>query len=201
LKIHYQITKSSNYQISIMSRIGKKPVEIPSGVTVTVGTGNIVSVKGPKGELKETIDRDIKVEVKDGKVEIERPTDQIRHRAMHGLYRSLISNMVKGVTEGYKKQLELVGVGFKASNQGNLLDLSLGYSHNIIFEIPKELKVATSQEKGQNPMINFESIDKQLIGQVCAKIRSLRKPEPYKGKGVKFAGEVLRRKAGKAAGK
>jgi large subunit ribosomal protein L6 len=184
-----------------MSRIGKKPVDIPSGVTVTVGANNVVSVKGPKGELKETIDRDIKVEVKDGKVEIERPTDQIRHRAMHGLYRSLISNMVKGVTEGYKKQLELVGVGFKASNQGNLLDLSLGYSHNIIFEIPKEMKVATSQEKGQNPMINFESIDKQLIGQVCAKIRSLRKPEPYKGKGVKFAGEVLRRKAGKAAGK
>ncbi len=184
-----------------MSRIGKKPVEIPNGVTITVGAGNVVSVKGPKGELKETIDRDIKVEVKDGIVNIERPTDQIRHRAMHGLYRSLVSNMVKGVTEGYTKQLELVGVGYKASNQGNLLDLSLGYSHNIIFEIPKELKVSTSQEKGQNPMINFESIDKQLIGQVCAKIRSLRKPEPYKGKGVKFAGEVLRRKAGKAAGK
>ncbi|HNU88546.1 MAG TPA: 50S ribosomal protein L6 [Ferruginibacter sp.] len=184
-----------------MSRIGKKPVEIPNGVTITVGAGNVVSVKGPKGELKETIDRDIKVEVKDGVVNIERPTDQIRHRAMHGLYRSLVSNMVKGVTEGYTKQLELVGVGYKASNQGNLLDLSLGYSHNIIFEIPKELKVSTSQEKGQNPMINFESIDKQLIGQVCAKIRSLRKPEPYKGKGVKFAGEVLRRKAGKAAGK
>jgi large subunit ribosomal protein L6 len=198
---HQQIIKLSNYQINIMSRIGKKPVEIPSGVTVAISAENIVSVKGPKGELKETVDRDMKIELKDGKVEIMRPTDQIRHRAMHGLYRSLISNMVKGVTEGYKKQLELVGVGFKASNQGNLLDLSLGYSHNIIFEIPKELKVTTSQEKGQNPMINFESIDKQLIGQVCAKIRSLRKPEPYKGKGVKFAGEVLRRKAGKAAGK
>ena len=184
-----------------MSRIGKKPVEIPSGVTIAVSADNVVSVKGPKGELKETVDRDIKIEVKDGVVNIARPTDQIRHRAMHGLYRSLISNMVKGVTEGYKKQLELVGVGYKASNQGNLLDLALGYSHNIIFEIPKELKVATSQEKGQNPMISFESIDKQLIGQVCAKIRSLRKPEPYKGKGVKFAGEVLRRKAGKAAGK
>ncbi len=184
-----------------MSRIGKKPVEIPNGVTVTVGADNVVTVKGPKGELKETIDRDIKVEAKDGIVNIIRPTDQIRHRAMHGLYRALISNMVKGVTEGYKKQLELVGVGYKASNQGNLLDLALGYSHNIVFEIPKELKVTTSQEKGQNPMINFESIDKQLIGQVCAKIRSLRKPEPYKGKGVKFAGEVLRRKAGKAAGK
>ncbi|HQY10772.1 MAG TPA: 50S ribosomal protein L6, partial [Ferruginibacter sp.] len=183
-----------------MSRIGKQPISIPAGVTVTVGADNIVTVKGPKGELKETIDRDIRVEAKDGVVNIVRPTDQIRHRAMHGLYRSLVSNMVKGVTEGYSKKLELVGVGYKASNQGNLLDLSLGYSHNIIFEIPKELKVSTSQEKGQNPMINFESIDKQLIGQVCAKIRSLRKPEPYKGKGVKFAGEVLRRKAGKAAG-
>lgn len=184
-----------------MSRIGKKPVVIPSGVTVTVGKDNIVTVKGPKGELKQTVDSDIKIEVKDGNVDILRPTEQIRHRAMHGLYRSLINNMVTGVTEGYKKQLELVGVGYKASNQGNLLDLALGYSHNILFEIPKELKVTTSQEKGQNPMINFESIDKQLIGQVCAKIRSLRKPEPYKGKGVKFAGEVLRRKAGKSAGK
>ena len=184
-----------------MSRIGKKPVEIPSGVTITVNANNVVTVKGPKGELKETIDRDITVEITDSVVNITRPTDQIRHRAMHGLYRSLVGNMVKGVTEGYTKKLELVGVGFKASNQGNLLDLALGYSHNIIFEIPKELKVVTSQEKGQNPMISFESIDKQLIGQVCAKIRSLRKPEPYKGKGVKFAGEVLRRKAGKAAGK
>ncbi|HMK02891.1 MAG TPA: 50S ribosomal protein L6 [Ferruginibacter sp.] len=184
-----------------MSRIGKKPVEIPSGVTISVNADNVVTVKGPKGELKQTIDRDIKIEVKEGTADIIRPTDQIRHRAMHGLYRSLVSNMVKGVTEGYKKQLELVGVGYKASNQGNLLDLALGYSHNILFEIPKELKVVTSQEKGQNPMISFESIDKQLIGQVCAKIRSLRKPEPYKGKGVKFAGEVLRRKAGKAAGK
>jgi large subunit ribosomal protein L6 len=151
--------------------------------------------------LKQSVDRDIKIEVSDGQVNIIRPTEQIRHRALHGLYRSLISNMVKGVTEGFTKKLELVGVGYKASNQGNLLDLALGFSHNIIFEIPKELKVVTSQEKGQNPMISFESIDKQLIGQVCAKIRSLRKPEPYKGKGVKFAGEVLRRKAGKAAGK
>jgi large subunit ribosomal protein L6 len=139
--------------------------------------------------------------VKDGEVEITRPTDQIRHRAMHGLYRALIANLVKGVTEGYKKNLELVGVGYKASNQGNLLDLSLGYSHNIIFEVPKELKVATSQEKGQNPMIALEGIDKQLLGQVAAKIRGLRKPEPYKGKGVKYVGEYIRRKAGKAAGK
>ena len=184
-----------------MSRIGKNPVTITNGVNVTVSQENVVTVKGPKGELKQSIDRDIKVEVKDGKVEFVRPTDQIRHRAMHGLYRSLVNNMVKGVTEGYSKKLELVGVGFKAANQGNLLDLALGYSHNIIFEIPKELKVTTSQEKGQNPMITLESIDKQLLGQVAAKIRSLRKPEPYKGKGVKFAGEVLRRKAGKAAGK
>ena len=184
-----------------MSRIGKKPVEFPAGVTISVNADNIVTVKGPKGELKQTVDRDIKIEVKEGTVDVVRPTDQIRHRAMHGLYRSLISNMVLGVTEGYTKKLELVGVGYKASNQGNLLDLALGYSHNIVFEIPKELKVTTSQEKGQNPMISFESIDKQLIGQVCAKIRSLRKPEPYKGKGVKFAGEVLRRKAGKSAGK
>lgn len=184
-----------------MSRIGKKPVVIPSGVTISVNADNIVTVKGPKGELKETVDRDIKIEVKDGQVEIARPTDQIRHRAMHGLYRSLISNLVTGVTEGYKKNLELVGVGYKASNQGNLLDLSLGYSHNIIFEVPKELKVTTSQEKGQNPMIALEGIDKQLLGQVAAKIRGLRKPEPYKGKGVKYVGEYIRRKAGKAAGK
>ncbi len=184
-----------------MSRIGKNPVTITSGVNVTVSPENVITVKGPKGELKQNVDRDIKVEVKDDKVEFVRPTDQIRHRAMHGLYRSLVNNMVKGVTEGYSKKLELVGVGFKAANQGNVLDLALGYSHNIIFEIPKELKVTTSQEKGQNPMITLESIDKQLLGQVAAKIRSLRKPEPYKGKGVKFAGEVLRRKAGKAAGK
>jgi len=184
-----------------MSRIGKKPVVIPSGITVTVGADNTITVKGPKGELKQAIDRDIKVEVKDGKIEISRPTDQIRHRALHGLYRSLLSNMVKGVSEGYKRQLELIGVGFKASNQGNLLDLALGYSHNIIFEIPKELKLATAQEKGENPKIMLEGTDKQLIGQVAAKIRGLRKPEPYKGKGVRYTGEVVRKKAGKAAGK
>ncbi len=184
-----------------MSRIGKKPVSVPAGVTITVGADNVITVKGPKGELKQAVDRDIKVEVKDGHVELGRPTDQIRHRAMHGLYRALINNMVTGVTAGYQKKLELVGVGFKAANQGNLLDLALGYSHNIVFEIPKELKVTTAQEKGQNPSILLEGIDKQLLGQVCAKIRSLRKPEPYKGKGVKFEGEVLRRKAGKAAGK
>ena len=184
-----------------MSRIGKQPVKIPNGVTITVGNDNVVTVKGPKGELKQAIDRDIKVEVKDGEVIFSRPTDQIRHRALHGLYRALISNLVKGVTEGYKKNLELVGVGYKASNQGNLLDLSLGFSHNIIFEIPKELKLGTDQQKGQNPTISLEGTDKQLIGQVAAKIRGLRKPEPYKGKGVKYVGEVIRRKAGKAAGK
>ena len=184
-----------------MSRIGKKPVQIPNGVTITVDGNNSITVKGPKGELKQIIDRDIKVEVKDGKVEFGRPTDQIRHRALHGLCRALVANMVRGVTDGYKKQLELIGVGFKASNQGNLLDLALGFSHNIIFEIPKELKIATAQEKGENPKIILEGADKQLIGQVAAKIRGLRKPEPYKGKGVRYVGEVVRKKAGKAAGK
>jgi large subunit ribosomal protein L6 len=184
-----------------MSRIGKQPVSIPAGVTITVSADHVVTVKGPKGELKETINRDISVEVKDGQAVLTRPTDQIRHRAMHGLYRSLVSNMVKGVTDGFKKDLELVGVGFKAANTGNVLDLALGYSHNIIFEIPKELKVTTLTEKGQNPKIFLEGVDKQLIGQVAAKLRSLRKPEPYKGKGVKYIGEQLRRKAGKAAGK
>ena len=184
-----------------MSRIGKQPVVVPGGVNITVGKDNVVTVKGPKGELKQQIDRDIKVEVKDGEVVFTRPTDQIRHRALHGLYRSLLSNMVKGVTDGYERKLELIGVGFKAANQGNVLDLSLGYSHNIVFEIPKEIKVATAQEKGQNPIITLEGIDKQLIGQVAAKLRSLRKPEPYKGKGVRYVGEVVRKKAGKAAGK
>jgi len=184
-----------------MSRIGKQPITIPAGVTVTVGADNVITVKGPKGELKEAIDRDIKVEVNGNEINITRPTDQIRHRAMHGLYRALLNNLVKGVTEGYKKELELVGVGFKASNTGNLLDLALGYSHNIIFEVPKELKVATATEKGKNPIITLEGIDKQLLGAVAAKLRSLRKPEPYKGKGVKYTDEVVRRKAGKAAGK
>jgi len=184
-----------------MSRIGKQPITVPTGVTMSVSGDNTLSVKGPKGELKQPIDRDIKVELVDGKIEVTRPTDQIRHRALHGLYRSLVSNMVKGVTEGFKKNLELVGVGFKATNQGNVLDLSLGYSHNIIFDVPKELKVATLTEKGQNPKILIEGTDKQLLGQVAAKIRGLRKPEPYKGKGVRYQGEVVRKKAGKAAGK
>lgn len=184
-----------------MSRIGKQIITVPAGVTITVGNDNVVTVKGPKGELKQAIDRDIKVEVKDGQASVVRPTDQIRHRALHGLYRALIANLVKGVTDGYAKKLELIGVGFKASNQGNVLDLALGYSHNIIFEVPKELKVATEQLKGQNPVISLEGIDKQLVGQVAAKLRSLRKPEPYKGKGVRYVGEVVRKKAGKAAGK
>ena len=184
-----------------MSRIGKQPVIIPAGVSVTIGKDNSVTVKGPKGSLSQAVDTDIILEVKDNLLILTRPTEQIRHKAMHGLYRSLVSNIVKGVTDGYKKQMELVGVGFKASNTDNVLDLALGYSHNIIFEIPKELSITTLTEKGKNPIITLEGSDKQLIGQVCAKLRSLRKPEPYKGKGVKFAGEVLRRKAGKAAGK
>lgn len=184
-----------------MSRIGKKQIELPAGVTLTVGSDNVVSVKGPKGVLKQDIDRDITVEINANIVELKRPTDQIRHRALHGLYRALVNNMVAGVTTGFKKELELVGVGYKASSQGNILDLSLGYSHNIIFEIPSELSITTKQDKGDNPRIFLEGADKQLLGQVAAKIRGLRKPEPYKGKGVKYKGEFIRRKAGKAAGK
>jgi large subunit ribosomal protein L6 len=185
----------------IMSRIGKKAIKVPEGVTINVGSDNVVTVKGKKGELKQLVDRDIKVEVKDGQVSFLRPTDQIRHRALHGLYRALTANMIKGVTSGYEKKMELIGVGFKASNQGNLLDLSIGFSHNIVFEVPKELKLTTVTEKGQNPTITLEGIDRQLLGQVAAKIRSLRSPEPYKGKGIRYVGEAVRKKAGKAAGK
>lgn len=184
-----------------MSRIGKKPVELPKGVTVTVTPANEIVVKGPKGELKEAIDRDIKITVQENTVLIERPTDQIRHRALHGLYRALVANMVKGVTDGFKRELELVGVGYRAAVQGQQIDMALGFSHNIIMELPKEIKASATAEKGQNPRIILESIDKQLLGQVAAKIRSLRKPEPYKGKGVRYSDEVVRRKAGKAAGK
>ncbi len=184
-----------------MSRIGIKQIQIPEGVSVSLSGDNMITVKGKKGELKQPVDRDIKVDIKDGHVSFDRPTNQIRHRALHGLYRALVANMVRGVTQGYEKKLELVGVGFKASNQGNLLDLSLGYSHNIVFEVPKELKVNTQQEKGQNPVIILEGVDKQLIGQVAAKLRSLRKPEPYKGKGIRYIDEVVRKKAGKTAGK
>lgn len=184
-----------------MSRIGNQVINLPKGVVVNINTDNEVSVKGPKGQLKQIVDRDIKVIISEGILKLERPTEQIRHKALHGLYRSILNNLVKGVTEGYKKELELVGVGYKVTHTGNLLDLSLGYSHNIIFEIPKEIKVSSLTEKGQNPKIFLEGIDKQLIGQVAAKIRGLRKPEPYKGKGIKYANEILRRKAGKAAGK
>ncbi|MFL5752191.1 MAG: 50S ribosomal protein L6 [Bacteroidia bacterium] len=183
-----------------MSRIGKLPIALPQGVEVNV-SGNAVTVKGKKGTLVQDVDSDITVKVEDGKVLVTRPTDQKRHRALHGLYRSLIANMVKGVSEGYKTEQELVGVGYRATNKGQILELTLGFSHNIAFELPVEIKVTTTAEKGQNPKIIMESVDKQLLGQVAAKIRSLRKPEPYKGKGIKFTGEQLRRKAGKAAGK
>lgn len=183
-----------------MSRIGKNPIALPKGVEVKVNNGN-VTVKGAKGELSQKVDTDITVTVEENQIVVTRPTDQKRHKALHGLYRSLISNMVKGVSEGFKTEQELVGVGYRASNKGQLLELSLGYSHNITFEIPKEIKVTTASEKGQNPKVILESADKQLIGLVAAKIRSLRKPEPYKGKGIKFTGEVLRRKAGKSASK
>lgn len=182
-----------------MSRIGKLPIAIPSGVTVTV-EGNEVKVKGPKGELSQVVNPDIKVEVADGHVIVSRPSDDKEHRALHGLYRALINNMVIGVSEGYKKEMELVGVGYRANNNGQVLELSLGYSHNIFFQLPKEIKVETKSERNKNPLIILESADKQLIGQVCSKIRSFRKPEPYKGKGIKFVGEVIRRKSGKSAG-
>ena len=183
-----------------MSRIGKSPIALPKGVEVKVNNGN-VTVKGAKGELSQKVDADITVAVEGEQVVVSRPTDQKRHKALHGLYRALIANMVKGVSEGYKTEQELVGVGYRAANKGQILELSLGYSHNISFEIPKEIKVTTASEKGQNPKVILESADKQLIGLVAAKIRSLRKPEPYKGKGIKFSGEILRRKAGKSASK
>lgn len=184
-----------------MSRIGKKVINLPKGVTVNVTPANEVVVKGPKGELRQELDRDIKVNIEGDKITVERPTDQIRHRALHGLYRSLLANMVTGVTEGFKRELELVGVGYRAAVTGQQIDLALGFSHNIIFELPKEIKASATAEKGKNPTITLESNDKQLLGQVAAKLRSLRKPEPYKGKGVRYSDEVVRRKAGKAAGK
>jgi len=181
-----------------MSKIGKQPIVIPQGVTVTVSK-SAVTVKGKIGELTQSVDPDIKVQVKDNNVLIERPTDQKRHKAMHGMYRSLIANMIKGTSEGYKLQQEVVGVGYKASHKGQVLDLVVGFSHHIVFELPKEIKLETKTEKGSNPTIILVSADKQLIGQVAAKIRSIRAPEPYKGKGIKFSGEQLRRKAGKTA--
>ena len=183
-----------------MSRIGILPVSVPSGVQVNV-QGNTVSVKGPKGTLSQTIADGITLEMEENKVVVKRSTEQKRHKSLHGLYRSLLANMIKGVSQGYKIEQELVGVGYRASNQGQMLDLVLGHSHHVVFELPTEVKVSTKTERGSNPTIILESHDKQLIGQVAAKIRSLRKPEPYKGKGFKFVGEVLRRKAGKSAAK
>ncbi|MDN5284070.1 MAG: ribosomal protein [Mucilaginibacter sp.] len=184
-----------------MSRVGKAPIALPAGVTITVSAENVVTVKGPKGELQQAVDSDITIAQEDGQLLVQRPSEQKRHKALHGLYRALLNNMVVGVTDGYKIQQELVGVGYRATNTGNTLDLVLGYSHHYVFELPKEIKVTTTADKGKNPTIILESIDKQLIGQVAAKIRSLRAPEPYKGKGIKFVGEVLRRKAGKSASK
>ena len=184
-----------------MSRIGLAQINIPQGVEVQVSDKNVVSVKGPKGELTETVDPAITVKVDNGVITFERHTEQKDHKAKHGLYRSLVNNMVEGVNTGYKKELELVGVGYRASNQGQRLDLALGFSHPIVFELPQEVTVATQSERGKNPIITLESHDKQLIGAVAAKIKSLRKPEPYKGKGVRFVGEYIRRKAGKAAAK
>lgn len=183
-----------------MSRIGKLPINIPSGVTVTM-KDNVITVKGPKGELSQEINPNITISVDGSVINVTRPNDEKENRGMHGLYRSLVQNMVIGVSEGYKKTLELVGVGYRASNQGQVLELALGYTHNIFLRLPNEIKVEAKMERNQNPIIILESCDKQLIGQVCAKIRSFRKPEPYKGKGVRFQGEVVRRKAGKSAGK
>jgi large subunit ribosomal protein L6 len=182
-----------------MSRIGKQPVTVPEGVTVTVSPDNTVTVKGPKGELIRKVDRDITVKVNGNEVALERPTDQKRHRSMHGLYRALINNMVTGVSKGFTIQQELVGVGYKAESKGQILELSLGYSHDIQILIPEEIKVEAKTEKRSNPVITLTSADKQLLGQVAAKIRSLRKPEPYKGKGIRFVGEQIRKKAGKTA--
>lgn len=182
-----------------MSRIGRKPVNLPAGVTIKVGADKVVSVKGPLGELHQDIDPDIAVNVEGDTVTLTRPTDQKRHRSMHGLYRSLINNMVVGVTEGWTLQQELVGVGFKAEVHGQVLQLSLGYSHDIHFLLPKEVTVEAKSERRSNPIITLKSADKQLLGAVAAKIRSLRKPEPYKGKGVRFVGEEVRKKSGKSA--
>ena len=184
-----------------MSRIGKLPVNLPAGVTVNVSSDNVVSVKGPLGELTQAVDKDITVTVEGSVLTVTRPTNQPRHRSLHGLYRALINNMVVGVSKGYEIKLELVGVGFKAEAKGQILELNLGYSHDIYLMIPAEVKVSAVTDKKSNPIVTLNSCDKQLVGQVAAKIRSVRKPEPYKGKGIKFVGEQIRRKAGKAAGK
>jgi len=182
-----------------MSRIGKLPIEIPQGVTVNISNDNTITVKGPVGELAQKVDPDIKVEVKENILEVKRPTDQKRHKSLHGLYRSLINNMIEGVSKGFSIEQEFVGVGFKAEAKGQVLEMSLGFSHDIHFKIPKEVKVEAKTERRANPIVTLKSADKQLIGQVAAKIRSFRPPEPYKGKGIKFVGEEIRRKAGKTA--
>lgn len=184
-----------------MSRIGKLPISVPAGVSVSVGDGNLITVKGPKGELTQKINSDLKVEVENGTLTVERKDDSKEQRSMHGLYRSLLNNMVIGVSEGFRKELELIGVGYRVSNEGQLVELSLGFTHSIFLQLPKEVKVETKMERNKSPLIILESCDKQLLGQVCAKIRSFRKPEPYKGKGIKFVGEQIRRKSGKTAGK
>lgn len=183
-----------------MSRIGKLPISLPGKVEVSIASDNTVTVKGPKGTLSQKVDPDIQVKIEDGTLTVARPTEQKRHKSLHGLYRALINNMVVGVSEGYTKEMEVVGVGYRVENQGNILTLTIGYSHPVMFAIPSELKLTTAMEKGSPPLIRLEGIDKELIGQVCAKIRSFRKPEPYKGKGIMFKGEQIRRKAGKTAG-
>lgn len=183
-----------------MSRIGKLPIQLPAKVEVSVSSDNTVTVKGPKGTLSQKVDPDIQIKLEDGVLNVIRPTDQKRHRSLHGLYRALVNNMVVGVSEGYVREMEVVGVGYRAENQGNLLTLTIGYSHPVMFSIPSEIKLTTAMEKGSAPLIRLEGIDKELLGQVCAKIRSFRKPEPYKGKGIMFKGETIRRKAGKTAG-
>lgn len=183
-----------------MSRIGKMPISLPDKVEVTISSDNTVTVKGPKGTLRQKVDPDIMVKVEDGTLTVARPTDQKRHRALHGLYRALLNNLVVGVSQGYTKEMEVVGVGYRVENQGNLITLTIGYSHPVMFYVPAEIKVTTAMEKGTPPLIRLEGNDKELLGQVCAKIRSFRKPEPYKGKGIIYKGEIIRRKAGKTAG-
>ena len=184
-----------------MSRIGKAPIEVPKGVQVTISDKNLVTVKGPKGTLEQAVVPDITLKQEGTEITVSRPSDAKPHRSKHGLYRALIANMVKGAAEGFVIEQELVGVGYRATTKGQQLNLALGFSHTVILDLPPQIKVSAAQEKGKNPIIRLESADKQLIGQVAAKLRSLRKPEPYKGKGVRFVGEVVRRKAGKAAGK
>jgi large subunit ribosomal protein L6 len=200
LAVNYCVT-FTNKPEKTMSRIGKKPISLPATVSVTVSSDNVVTVKGPKGTLNRSIDSDISVTIEGTELSVTRPTEQKRHKALHGLYRALINNMVQGVSEGYKLDLEIVGVGYKATAANNILELSLGYSHSVVMAIPSEIEVTATMEKGQNPKVFLQGIDKELLGQVAAKIRSLRKVEPYKGKGIRFVGEQVRRKVGKATGK